>query len=282
MRWPRWLRARSTWAAAGALLGVLFGFVLFAPAAWLAQAVADATQGRLLLADARGTLWRGSAVVVLSGGSGSAQATALPGRLSWKLRPRGSEFELRARQDCCLAGEQRLRIGVSLGGFSVRLLPAGAGAAAPVAQVPASVLTGLGAPWNTLQLGGLLRLASNGLAFASAQGRLSFSGSAELRVDGLSSRASSLDTLGDYRVAIDGQPQAAGSAALTLSTLRGPLQLSGSGQWGSLGGVGGSGGATVFRFRGEARADAGAEGTLNNLLNVIGRRQGAISILSIG
>ena len=36
------------------------------------------------------------------------------------------------------------------------------------------------------------------------------------------------------------------------------------------------------RFRGEARADTGAEGALNNLLNVIGRRQGAISLLSIG
>lgn len=273
MKWPRWLRARSTWAGAGALLGLLLGVVLFAPAAWLAGAVADASGGALLLADARGTIWQGSALVVLAGGKGATQAAALPGRLSWKLRPRSSGFELRARQACCLSGEQRLRIAAGIGSFSVRLLGGEAPGGAPVAQVPASWLTGLGAPWNTLQLGGLLRLSSNGMGFASTQGRWAFSGSAELRVDSLSSRASSLESLGDYRVLIDGQPQAAGSATLALSTLRGPLQLNGTGQWG---------GTTALRFRGEARADAGSEGTLNNLLNVIGRRQGAISILSIG
>ena len=50
------------------------------------------------------------------------------------------------------------------------------------------------------------------------------------------------------------------------------LRLSGNGQW-----VGGR-----LRFRGEARADAGSEAMLNNLLNIIGRRQGALSVLAIG
>ena len=61
----------STWALAGALCGLLAGGVVFAPASWLAAAVASATQQRVLLADARGSVWSGSAVLVLSGGTSS-------------------------------------------------------------------------------------------------------------------------------------------------------------------------------------------------------------------
>jgi general secretion pathway protein N len=37
-----------------------------------------------------------------------------------------------------------------------------------------------------------------------------------------------------------------------------------------------------MRFRGEARAAEGQEAALANLLNIIGRRQGATSLISIG
>jgi len=50
------------------------------------------------LADARGTVWSGSAVAVLTGGAGSRDATALPGRLGWTLRPHGLGLELKLRQ----------------------------------------------------------------------------------------------------------------------------------------------------------------------------------------
>ena len=52
------------WGSAGALLGGLLALVALAPAAWLADAVAGASEQRLLLADARGTVWAGSAVPV--------------------------------------------------------------------------------------------------------------------------------------------------------------------------------------------------------------------------
>ena len=61
-------------------------------------------------------------------------------------------------------------------------------------------------------------------------------------------------------------------AQITLATQEGPLRLSGSGQWAGNG----------VRFRGEARADPGSETALNNLLNLLGRRQGAMAVLSIG
>ena len=48
-RWQRSLRAGRRWAGWGAALGVVFGLVTQAPAQWLADSLARATQGRLLL-----------------------------------------------------------------------------------------------------------------------------------------------------------------------------------------------------------------------------------------
>ena len=45
------------WAIAGLVVGTLLALVAFAPAAWLAAAVASSTDQRLLLAEARGTIW---------------------------------------------------------------------------------------------------------------------------------------------------------------------------------------------------------------------------------
>jgi general secretion pathway protein N len=59
---------------------------------------------------------------------------------------------------------------------------------------------------------------------------------------------------------------------LNLETLEGALRLQGSGQWAG----------PRVRFRGEASAAEGQEAALNNLLNIIGRRQGATSVISIG
>jgi general secretion pathway protein N len=252
----------------GAVLGALLAFVVFAPAAWLAQGLAAATGDRLLLADARGTVWSGSAVAVLTGGAGSRDASALPGRLSWRLGLDGAALSVRAQHDCCINGELRLRIEPGFGRLKISL-PARSGA---VGQWPASWLIGLGTPFNTLQLGGSLSLSSSsGLVAESAQGRWRFSGGAALALNGVSSRVSTLDTLGSYRVAFD-DGSGGNTAQVVLSTQSGPLLLSGSGQW-TAGGL---------RFRGEARAEADSQAALNNLLNIIGRRQGALAVISIG
>jgi hypothetical protein len=102
--------AAMRWAIAGVVFGLLVGLVLFAPAAWLAKAVASATNQRLLLADARGTIWSGSAVPILTGGADSRDASYLPGRLEWTLSPRLYGVELGARQDCCINGTLKLQI----------------------------------------------------------------------------------------------------------------------------------------------------------------------------
>jgi general secretion pathway protein N len=273
------------WAAAGAVLGGALVALACAPAAWLAAAVNDATGQRLVLADARGTVWRGSAVLLLTGGAGSRSASALPGRLSWTLGLDGAALGLRARQDCCINGELRLRITPGLGRTRVELLTAAVPAGGPVAspgastalgQWPASWLVGLGTPWNTLQPTGSLQLSSPGLAVEQVQGRWRFSGRADLEMGSIASRLSALDVLGSYRLSLSGDADRGAAPHVHLSTSSGALQLTGDGQWV------GDGPAAALHFNGSASAAPGSEEALGGLLNIIGRRQGALSIISIG
>jgi general secretion pathway protein N len=120
-------------------------------------------------------------------------------------------------------------------------------------------------------LGGSLQLATPGLTLQVVQGRARLSGSMDLTLQGVSSRLSPLDQLGSYRLSVRGD-EGSGGAQLNLQTLDGALRLAGDGQWT---------GARV-RFRGQASAAPGQEGALANLLNIIGRRQGAVAVISIG
>ncbi|WP_341890073.1 type II secretion system protein N [Variovorax sp. YR752] len=266
--WDKSRGATTRWAVFGIVVGVLVGVIVFAPAAWLARAIASATNEHLLLADARGTVWSGSAVVVLTGGPGSRDASALPGRLDWTVGLKGLGLELRARHACCLNGPASIVVRPGLGRVSIAL------GANPdwIGQWPSAWLGGLGTPWNTMQMGGSLRLSSPGLSVESVQGRWRLAGRADIDLLEVSSRLSTLDTLGSYRFTVAADPSGNGASQLMLSTQQGALQLSGNGSLGPTG----------LRFRGEAQAAPGQEAPLTNLLNIIGRRDGARSVISIG
>jgi len=256
------------WVFSGAALGLLVVITAFAPAAWLAGAVQSATESRLVLADARGTVWSGSAVPVLTGGVGSRDAAALPGRMNWTLGLDGAALALRARHACCINGELRMRFVPGFGRLRVEL-PAVQG---PIGQWPAAWLAGLGTPWNTLQPSGSMQLSSSGLVLEYVQGRWRLEGRAELALNSMASRVSTLDVLGSYRLSVDGGAAGTDVATLQLGTTSGALLLSGSGQFV----------ASKLRFSGQASAAPGSETVLNNLLNIIGRRQGALSVITIG
>ncbi len=266
--WDKSRGAGVRWAIAGAIVGLLVAFIAFAPAVWLADWVATQTEQKVLLANARGTIWSGSAELILTGGRDSRDASALPGRLEWSLVPTGLGFELRARHECCLNGTVTARVRPGLGRISATLNPPPGGW---VGQWPSAWLGGLGTPWNTMQLGGTVRVVTPGLSIESVQGRWRLDGSADIELLNVSSRVTTLETLGSYRLTLAGGGEN-GPTRLTLSTQDGPLQLTGSGTWGP-GGV---------RFRGEARSAAVDEAALSNLLNIIGRRDGAKSVISIG
>jgi general secretion pathway protein N len=267
LAWGKSLSATRRWGIAGALVGALVALIAFAPAAWLTRGIASATNQRLLLTEARGTVWSGSAIPVLTGGPDSRDASALPGRMEWTLVPNGLGLELRARQACCLNGTVALRVKPGFGRATLTLVPPPDGT---VGEWPSAWLGGLGTPFNTLQLGGTIRLSSPGIDFESVQGRWLVRGLAEIDLVNASSRVSTLESLGSYRLTVNGD--AAGASQLLLSTLEGALQLSGNGTLGANG----------VRFRGEARAASGDDAALSNLLNIIGRRDGARSVISIG
>jgi general secretion pathway protein N len=259
------LRPRWRHAVIGGVLGLVLAMLIWAPARWLAWGVAQASQGQVQWLDARGTVWAGSAQLLLSGGAGSRDPLALPGRMRWTLKPAWTGLRLGWQADCCMAQAAHLqvRLGASTLNLQVSDHPS---------QWPAALLTGLGAPWNTLQPEGQLQLRTEGLQLNWAQGRLQMRGLIDLNLQNLSSRLSPIKPLGSYSIALTGTPEGTPTPGLQLNTIQGPLRLSGQGQW-----VG-----QRLRFTGEASAEEGSEAALSNLLNIIGRRQGARSLLSLG
>src|SRR5262249_8966665 len=155
-----------------------------------------------------------------TGGQGSRDAAALPGRIAWHLAPRWDGAAAQVRAECCtpepLAARARWR-------FAGWQLQVGDG----VSQWPAGVLAGLGTPWNTLQLDGEVRLATQGLSVEWVEGRPRIAGRAELEALHVASRLSTLRPMGSYRITLQGGTQ----ATLRLDTLEGSLLLSGTGQW---------------------------------------------------
>ncbi|MES3003020.1 MAG: type II secretion system protein N [Pseudomonadota bacterium] len=254
-------RGSWAWAAIGIGAGLLFALIVFAPARWLAGPVARATEGRVVLADPRGTVWRGSAQLMLAGGEGSTDAIALPSRVDWRLGLRWNGVAAEIRAACCTVQPVTMRLRPRWGGMHLTV-------GNLQASVPAALLAGLGTPWNTLQMDGDLRLSSEGLSVEWVQGRLAIAGRAELTAQRMSSRLSTLRPMGSYRITVLGGP----TPTLQLATLEGALQLAGNGQW-----VG-----SRLRFSGTASAAPESEAALSNLLNIIGRRSGPRSIITIG
>jgi general secretion pathway protein N len=249
------------WAAAGGLAGLVLTWILALPAPWLASRIGQASGGQVLLQDARGTVWNGTAQLVFTGGPGSSDATALPTRLSWNMRPAWNGLRVELSSECCTPTP--LALNFRPGWRGGRLLVADG-----QSQWPAALLAGLGTPWNTLQLEGDFTLQTRALTLEWAEGRFLVAGHAELLAQRVASRVSTLRPLGSYKVALAG----GATPRLQLSTLEGALQLQGSGQW-----VG-----PRLRFTGEASAAPDREAALANLLNIIGRRNGARSIITIG
>jgi general secretion pathway protein N len=238
------------------------------PATWLASAVNQASRGRIVLAEAQGTLWQGSALTVLAAGEGLRDALVLPTRLHWRVAPFWGGLRLQLTQAGTLNGKLQLEWRPGFKQQQLAVLPEASGV---VGRWPAAWLEGLGAPLNTLRPGGELQLSTQGLTLHSAGQGWQMQGSATLDLLQASSRIATVAPLGSYRIGFSA-PQALGPVQLSLTTLEGALQLSGSGQIDPRG----------LHLQGQAQAAPGFEAALNNLLNIIGRREGALSRISIG
>jgi general secretion pathway protein N len=267
----------SRWAWMGASLGLTLAFITQAPAHWLTHAIEQASGERVLLPDAQGTVWNGSAQWVLNEGplhiansnnlARPASTSSLPTRVTWQLGPHldwsNQRLGLRAHiaSACCTPDPVRVEVSPLWRGIRVQVHN-------HTSSWPASWLVGLGAPWNTVQPEGLMQLHTTQLAWTQQPGKEQLQGTAELQLQQLSTRLSTLRPLGSYRLRLQGGD----ATTLTLDTLEGSLQLTGSGQL--LNGR--------LRFSGEATAAPDAQAALSNLLNILGQRQGAKSILNMG
>lgn len=253
------------WALAGVMLGLLLAVLAGAPARWLGSAVRWATLERVHLEAARGTVWSGSARLLLTGGAGTQDRRSLPGRVTWRWGLAWPGLSLELTAECCTPQPLQWRVLATGEGLAVQLQD-------QQSQWPMAVLAGLGAPWNTLDAEGQLQWQSAGLQLRRQQGQWLWLGQTRLQAQQLSSRLSTLRPMGSYEITLQGSASGTPTPELTLRTLQGPLQLQGQGQW--LG--------QRLRFAGEASAQEGSEAALANLLNIIGRRDGSRSLLSLG
>lgn len=267
----------SRWAWTGAGIGLMLAFITQAPAHWLTHAIEQASDERVLLPDAQGTVWNGSAQWVLNEGPLNIAATpnmarptsttSLPTRVTWQLSPRIDWANWRVNLSatvasaCCTPQPVRVDVSPVWRGLRVQVSD-------HTSHWPASWLVGLGAPWNTVQPEGQMQLQTTQLQWMQQAGQSQLQGQAELQMQQLSTRLSTLRPLGSYRVRVQG----GNTVALTLDTLEGSLLLQGTGQL--LNGH--------VQFNGEATAAPDAQAALSNLLNILGQRQGAKSILKMG
>lgn len=259
----RRLAPRTPWLAAlfGAAIGLLFALIVFAPATWLGAGLLKVTNGHVQLQDARGTVWNGSGRLLLTGGSGSKDKAVLPGLLAWELRPAWLGLTLKTDAACCtpLPLQARFSLGWNTLEFKIEN---------GVSQWPAALMVGLGTPWNTVQADASLQLSTRDLVFKLFDGRLAVSGAAQLDALDVSSRLSKVSPMGSYQVAFTGGP----APTVKLTTLSGAFKLSGNGSW-----VG-----SRLRFNGLASVEPDMANAFSNLLNIIGRREGVQSIITLG
>ncbi len=246
-----------------ALLSVVTTIVVVAPAQWLAYEVHKATGGQVELADATGTVWSGRAIVVIGSGEMGAAPVSLAEPLSWKLSP----WPLLAGViDLTLSHPTALTQPLTVRATFTRRVDLGA----DTLRLPASLLTALGAPWNTIRPGGIIALSWDRLSVDA--GRIVGNLSAEWQF--ASSGLTAVSPFGHYRLQTNGVYP---GTQLQLSTLSGPLELSGNGTIGE---------GVRVRFQGVARAVPGADPAvkvqLAGLIALLGRREGDTAILSFG
>jgi len=232
------VRARSL-----AIIGIA-AYAVFLLAMLPASIVARwiAMPGVLELADARGTLWSGSARAVAT----SAQLD----NLRWRFEPlRLAAGRLAFTVDAYGTGlEGHGRIDRGFGALEVRDLHVRGDAAALAAFAP------LAASW---QPDGRLTLDAPAIAWDGREAR----GTARLEWHDAAIALSSVRPLGSYRAEAraDGGP-----VKIAVTTLDGALRVTGSGTFALPG---------TLVFTGDARASPAAQAALEPLLNLMGPRR---------
>ncbi len=242
---------RASWWIVLAVLAALATALASLPAAWLAPVLEQQTGGRLSLGDPQGSVWRGSAFVGVAGDPDEPLVPLLPGRFRWRLSPR----VLVGRVDAAVENPRALTRPVAISGNWYRWA-IGDGSL----LLPAERLAALGAPLNTVQPSGQMRLSWMQLVLARTSTGLQIDGQMQLDLTQIASALSPIKPLGAYRMRFDWQ---GGAARVDLKSLSGPLLLAGQGTLAD----------GRLQFSGQAWAAEGEEQRLAILLNLLGQRR---------
>ena len=244
------MRRLAIWLLAG-IASIALTVMMFFPASWVTAMVENQTAGRLTLGDAHGTLWRGSAFIGGAASGSDPLTPLLPGRFSWRLSP----LVLLGSVDAELENAEALSQPISVkGNWHQWQVSPGA------ILLPAERLAALGAPLNTVQPSGQMRLSWEPLQLTRQNGTIGMAGTMHLEMNDLASRLSPVKPLGSYDLALDWHGT---QAAVTLKTVQGPMLLNGSGMINN----------GRLQFSGTAQAEAGQEQRLANFLNLLGQRR---------
>lgn len=203
----------SRWRLAGVALGAFaLGLLGMAPASLVDYALQQATDGKLRLAEARGTLWSGAGQLEARDW---LQRTAVARSIAWRVQP---VYFLRGQLRSEIMLDQAAKP------FPLTLSRSRIEVADADINLPAAAL-GLGEPkLAPLKLTGDVLLHVTRLALA----RDSIEGNATLQWRGAGSSFTRISPLGDYELRLDGEGT---TVRATLRTLQGPLELEGKGSW---------------------------------------------------
>lgn len=233
-----------------------------APATWLDALAASLTQGRLRLAEANGTVWRGSGRLVWVDTGESAQTrmslagVALPGRVHWQIAPlplllgmveATISFDGMAQPVALQGSWREMRLG------NGRL------------DLPRIELAALGSPWNTVRPAGAMMLSWSNILLGPQR----IEGGVIIELRNVASALSAVRPLGNYRIELQAQGT---QATIAMRTLDGALTLTGEGSANPRG----------FSFVARARPADASDTRLQGLLGLVGSRDGDQTVIRIG
>lgn len=201
------------WQLAGLALAIYaLGLIAMAPASLVDAGLQQATDGKLRLADARGTLWAGSGQIEVRDW---LQRTGVARNIAWRILPL---YFLRGQFHAEIVLDQAVKpFPVTISMTQIELAEADINLPAAALGLVEPKLAPLGLTGDVLLHIGRLAL-----------GRTAFSGNATLQWRGAGSTYTRVSPLGDYELRIDG---AGATLRASLRTLQGPIQLDGQGSW---------------------------------------------------
>ncbi|RKW38412.1 MAG: type II secretion system protein N [Lautropia sp.] len=265
-----WSKGRiALWTVLSLLVALVTALVL-APASMADWGLKVATHGRVRLADASGSIWHGQGKVVLVDVAALAArerdkpdavlplpGVLVPGTIRWDIQV----LPLLIGRVQVLARHDSMAQPVEISGtFARPRFSAGS------IRLPNVSLSRLGSPWSTVQPTASLALSWE--PFEIVNGKANGVASIELR--DVASALTPVRPLGAYRLDIDGRQA---DTMLNMSSIEGPLRLSGEGVFNPSHGL---------RFTAWAEVDESERLKLAPLVRLLGRQEGTRTMIKIG